>query len=280
MAAIAYVNGRFSPIEQAVVSVEDRGFQLGDGVYEVLRTYGGQPRALAAHLHRLFRSLEAIELTHPYAPAEIERIIAEGVRRAGFAESLIYVQVTRGAAMRTKGFPAGVAPTLAVTVRELELRPAVQRTYGVRIMTAKDIRWQRCDIKSIGLLPNVLTFNRATAAGFQEAAFIEDDQTVAECTAANIFIVKAGRIATPPKSHRILGGVTREEVIALASKHAMPLEERPVTLPELRAADEVFLTSTTIEVLPVVQVDEQMIGAGKPGPITQRLSEILRSSVG
>ena len=279
MAAIAYVNGQFSPIEQAVVSVEDRGFQLGDGVYEVLRTYGGRLHAMEAHLRRLFRSLEAIELKHPYAPADIERIIRQCVERAGLVESLVYLQITRGAGKRSKEFPQGVSPTLVITVRELEPRPPALRADGARIMTARDLRWQRCDIKSICLLPNVLAFNRARGAGYHEAVFVGEDETIAECCSANIFIVKGGRVATPPRSARILGGVTREEVIALARKHSVPLEERPVALAELRGADEVFLTGTTIEVLPVTGVDEQPIGVGKPGPLTQRLYELLRASV-
>ena len=279
MAAIAYVNGRFSPIGQAMVSVEDRGFQLGDGVYEALRTYGGKPHAMEAHLRRLFRSLEAIELEHAYTPDAIERIIHECIHRAGLAESLIYLQVTRGAAKRAKEFPQGVSPTPVITVRELEERPAALRADGARIMTARDPRWQRCDIKSICLLPNVLVFNRAKAAGFHEAVFVEDDETIAECCSANIFVVKGGRAATPPKSARILGGVTREEVIALAGKHGVPLQERPVVLTELRGADEVFLTGTTIEVLPVTQVDERPVGDGKPGPVTQRLYERFKDSL-
>lgn len=279
MPAIAYVNGEFLPIERALVSIEDRGFQLGDGVYEVLRTYHGQPFAVEGHLRRLFRSLEAIELQHSFTPAGLEQIIREALERAGFGESLVYLQITRGAAKRTKEYPRGVPPTLVLTVREFEARPAALRASGARIMTAKDLRWQRCDIKSIGLLPNVLTFNRAKAAGFHEAVFIEEDGTVAECTAANIFIVKQGTVATPPKGQRILGGITREEIITLARRHQVPLEERRTTLPELLAADELFLTSTTAEILPVVGVDDHRIGGGKPGPVTRKLYEIFQSAM-
>ena len=279
MPAIAYVNGQFSPIETAVVSVEDRGFQLGDGVYEVLRTYHGRLYAMEGHLQRLFRSLAAIELEHRFTPAAIDHIIRDTVRRGGFTESLVYLQITRGAARRAKEFPRGVSPTLVVTVRELAAPSAALRGGGARIMTVKDIRWQRCDIKSVCLLPNVLVFNRAKAAGFDEAVFVEDDEAIAECCSANIFIVKAGQIATPPKSTRILGGVTREQVIALARKHGLPLQERRVPLAELRAADEVFLTGTTVEILPVIQVDEQPVGAGQPGPLTQKLRELFRNSV-
>jgi len=279
MPAIAYVNGQFSLIEQAVISVEDRGFQLGDGVYEVLRTYGGRLYAMAEHLRRLMRSLDAIELEHRFTPAELERIIRDCVQRGGFPESLAYLQITRGAAKRAKAFPRGVSPTLVVTVRQLEAPAAALREAGARIMMAKDIRWQRCDIKSVGLLPNLLAFNRAKAAGFDEGVFVEEDEAIAECCSANIFIVKRGQVATPPKSTRILGGITRGAVIAVARQHGVPLEERRVPLAELRAADEVFLTGTTVEVLPVIQVDGQPIGAGKPGPITQKLQELFRLSV-
>jgi D-alanine transaminase len=278
MPAIACVNGHFSPLESAVVSVEDRGFQLGDGVYEVLRTYNGQPYAIEAHLRRLFRSLAAIELQHRFTSTEFEGLIREGLQRAAFPESLIYLQITRGATKRVKEFPSGLRPTVVLTVRELALPSATAGRSG-RIMTAKDIRWQRCDIKSIGLLPNLLTFNRAKAAGFDEAVFVEDDETVAECCSANIFIVAAGQLVTPPTSHRILAGVTREAVIALARKSGLPLAERPVSLAQLRAADEVFLTGTTVEILPVIQLDQQPIGSGQPGPFTLQLCALFRDWV-
>ena len=166
-----------------------------------------------------------------------------------------------------------------VTVRELEARATAGRDGGARIMTAKDIRWQRCDIKSVCLLPTVLTFNRAKAAGFDEAVFVEEDEAVAECCSANLFIVQGGQIATPPKSVRILGGITREEVIALARQHGLPLAERRVSLAELRAADEVFLTGTTVEILPVIEVDKRPVGAGQPGPVTQKLRQIFEAAV-
>jgi D-alanine transaminase len=279
MAELAYVNGLFSPVAQAVVSIEDRGFQLGDGVYEVLRTYGGRLHAVKAHLQRLFRSLEAIELQHPFTPAEIEGIIRQCVERAALSESLVYLQITRGAGKRSKEFPQAISPTLVLTVRKLEERPAALRTHGARIMTVRDFRWQRCDIKSICLLANVLALNRAKAAGFDEALFIEDDNTVAECSSANIFIVKSGRVGTPPKSPRLLGGVTRDELMVLAGRHDVPLDERPVMVAELLEADEVFLSSTTVAVLPVTHVDRRRISAGKPGAVTQRLYQAFREAV-
>jgi len=280
MPAIAYVNGKFSPIEDAVVSVEDRGFQLGDGVYEVLRTYRGRLHAVEEHMRRLFRSLDAIELKHPFTAAGLEKVIVEAVKRAGFADSLVYLQITRGATKRAKEFPADTEPTLVITVRKLELPSAALREQGVAITTADDIRWQRCDIKTVCLLPNVLASQRAKAAGCFEALFVEKDGTVNECASANIFIVTSGIVVTPPLSARILSGITREEVIALARKNGVPMEERRFTLAELLAADEVFLTGTTVEVLSVVKVNDRPIAAGKPGPVTQRLHELFREVAG
>ena len=279
MPAIAYVNGKFSPIADAVVSVEDRGFQLGDGIYEVLRTHGGRLHATPEHMRRLFRSLDAIELKHSFTAAGLEKIIREAVKRAGFGDSLVYLQITRGATKRTKEFPKGVEPTLVITVRELQLPAPALREHGVSIMTADDIRWQRCDIKTVCLLPNVLASNKAIAAGCFEALFVEKDGTVNECASANIFIVASGAVATPALGTRLLGGITREEVIALARKNGVPMKEHRVTLGELLAADEVFLTGTTAEILPVVKVNDHPIATGKPGPVTKRLHELYRASI-
>jgi D-alanine transaminase len=280
MPSIAYVNGKFSPIEKAVVSAEDRGFQLGDGIYEVLRTYRGRLHAVEPHMRRLFRSLDAIGLKHRFTAAALEKIIVQAVKRAGFSDSLVYLQITRGATKRTKIFPKGVPPTLVITVRKLELPPAAMREQGVGILTADDIRWQRCDIKTVCLLPNVLASERAKAAGCFEALFVEKDGTVNECASANIFIVASGVILTPPQSARILSGITREEVIAVARKNNLPLEERRITLDELLAADEVFMSGTTVEVLPVVKVNDRPIAAGKPGPVTKRLHKLFCEQAG
>ncbi|MCX7824627.1 MAG: D-amino acid aminotransferase [Verrucomicrobiae bacterium] len=280
MPAIAYVNGKFCPIEKAVVSVEDRGFQLGDGVYEVLRTYHGRLHAVGAHLRRLFRSLDAIELKHRFTAGGLERLLRQAVRRARFKDALVYLQVTRGAAKRMKEFPQGVSPTLVITVRPMELPPPEARQRGVRVITAKDVRWLHCDVKSICQLPNVLAANKAKAAGCYEALFIASDGTVTECASANIFMVNNGVVITPPKSANILGGITREEVIALARRHRIPLRERHITLRQLLAADEVFLTGTTAEILPVVCVDNHRIADGKPGPVTQRLYALFLRHVG
>lgn len=280
MPAIAYVNGKFSPLADAVVSVEDRGFQLGDGIYDVLRTYHGRLHAVEEHMRRLFRSLDSIELKPSFTAAELEKTMCEAVQRAGFDESLLYLQVTRGATKRAKEFPRDTPPTVVMTVRELPPVAPALRERGVAIMTADDIRWQRCDIKTICLLPNVLTSQRARAAGCFEALFVEKDGTVNECVSANIFIVKDGTVVTPPLSTRILSGITREEVVPLARRHGVPMDERRITLDELLAADEAFLTSTTAEILPVVKVNDRRIGTGQPGPITKRLHALYREMAG
>ncbi len=279
MPAIAYVNGTFSPIARAVVSVEDRGFQFGDGVYEVLRTCNGRLHAVDAHLRRLFRSLDAIELKHRFTAAGLTRVIREAVQRGGFKNSLVYLQITRGATRRMKEFPKGVPPTLVITVRELELPSPALRAHGAKIMTTADIRWMHCDVKSICLLPNVLASHKAKAAGCFEALFVAKDGSLTECASSNICIVKNGIIATPPNSANILGGITREEVIAVARKHRLPIRERRVTLKELLAADEAFLTGTTTEILPVVQVDRRRIANGRPGPVTARLHALYLAEV-
>ena len=204
MSEIAYVNGKFSPLESAMVHVEDRGFQFADGVYEVVRTYGGQPFATDEHLARLFRSLEAIELKIPLTAEQLKSIIDEGIQRAGFAEALVYLQITRGRARRHRGIPKDAAPTIVMTVREMSPRPPQLRDDGITVITTPEFRWARCDVKSIALLPSVLAYQAAKRAGVGDALYVEDDGTVNESTAGNVFVITNGRLRTPPKSPRIL----------------------------------------------------------------------------
>lgn len=273
MPEIAYVNGEFLPLERAMVHVEDRGFQFADAVYEVVRTYHGRPFAMEDHLDRLFRSLEAIELSHDFKREQLAALIEEGIRRAGFAEALIYLQVTRGSARRHRGLPANCPPTIVMTVRELPPPSAKLRQTGIRVITMPDLRWSRCDIKSVALLANVLGYHTAKKAGADDAIFIGQDEAVTEATAGNVFVVSGGRVCTPPKSPRILAGVTREKILMAARAAGIECAEQRITATQLRGADEVFLTSTTTEVLPVVEVDGQQIGAGKPGPVSAGIYE-------
>lgn len=271
MPNLAWVDGRFIPLEQAMVSVEDRGYQFGDGVYEVVRTYYGKPFRMEAHLARLERSAEAIGLALPYRPSDWQALVTEGLARAGYADSKIYLQATRGVALRDHAFPARTPPTLVMTIREMHpLAPALSQA-GVQAATLEDQRWGRCDIKSINLLPNVLARQRAKEAGAFEAILLREGM-VTEGSVSNVAVVTAGRLATAPEGPRILSGVTRALVLELAHKEGIPVEERFVPVDELRQSDEVFLCGTTIEVLPVVRVDQRTIGTGTPGPVTRRLS--------
>jgi D-alanine transaminase len=273
MPEIACVNGTFLPLEQATIHVEDRGFQFADAVYEVLRTYNGRLFAVREHLARLARSLAAIGLEPGRTPAELEALIAEGVRRAAFPEALVYLQISRGPARRHRGIPATPQPTLVITVRALESSAHLRET-GVTVITVPDQRWARCDIKSVALLANVLAYHAARQAGAHDAIFCEADGTVNEATAGNVFAVVAGALVTPPKGPRLLAGVTRDKIVQLTGA-----TERSLTKSELAGAEEIFLTSTTAEVLPVIAVDGQPVGAGRPGPIARAVYDKFIRSV-
>jgi D-alanine transaminase len=271
MPEIAYVNGEFLPLERATVHVQDRGFQFADGVYEVVRTYGGRPFAVDEHLARLFRSLDAIELRVPLEAGQLKSIIDEGIKRSGFAEAVVYLQITRGCAPRHRGLPRDVEPTIVMTVRELHAPSMKLREVGIAVITVPEFRWGRCDIKSIALLPSVLAYQAAKEAGANDAVFIHDDGAVNETTAGNVFIVTRGRLRTPPRSTRILSGVTRDKILEAARAAGMETAEERITKSDLYAADEIFVTSTTNEVVPIASVDGRRIGTGKPGPVSARI---------
>lgn len=273
MPDIGFVNDRFMPLEEATVSVEDRGFQFGDGIYEVVRTYHGQPFQLDAHLARLERSARAIELPLPWNLQQWAAHVRDGIKRSGYTESKVYLQLTRGAAPRDHVFPVSSKPTAVMTVREMKPMDSTLRASGVAVMTMDDWRWGRCDIKSVNLLPNVMARQKAKQSGAFEALFIRRG-AVTEGAVSNVMIVKAGRVLTAPEGEQILSGVTRAIVMELARKEGLPVEERFVNLDDFLRADEIFLTGTTVEVLPVIRVDDKAIGAGgsgKPGLVTKKL---------
>ena len=271
MPDIACVNGRFGPLAEAVVSIEDRGFQFGDGAYEVIRTYGGKPFALDEHFSRLERSAQALHLSLGHTKDQWIALVQEGLRLSRFPETKIYLQVTRGQAPRDHPFPVSITPTTVLTFRELHPLDASIRKAGVRAITLDDIRWGRCDIKSVNLLANVLARQRAKEAGAFEAILVRDD-LVTEGSVSNVMVVRNGVLETAPEGHRILSGVTRAIVLDLARKEGLPVVEKFVGRKDLLAASEVFLTGTTVEVLPVVHIDGQAIGAGVPGRLSQLLS--------
>jgi D-alanine transaminase len=271
MPDIAYVNGRFGPLVDAVVSVEDRGFQFGDGVYEVIRTYRGQAFAIDAHLQRLERSAHALQLSTGQTQSQWTSLIHEGLRLSQFQETKIYLQVTRGQAPRDHPFPHDLAPTIVLTFRELRPLEASIPQVGVKAITIEDIRWGRCDIKSVNLLANVLARQRAKEVGAFEAILVREG-LVTEGSVSNVAVVRQGGIQTAPEGHRILSGVTRAMVMELAKKEGIPVSEAFVSREDMLTASEVFLTGTTVEVLPVVRVDGQMIGDGTPGALSRLLS--------
>jgi D-alanine transaminase len=271
MPDIAFVNGRFLPWKDAVVSIDDRGFQFGDGVYEVIRTYRGAPFELAAHLARLERSTKELNLVQPYSRAQWTQWIQQGLGQAGYQEAKVYIQITRGTAPRDHAFPSGVSPTVVMTIRELHPLSLQLRQDGVTARTCDDLRWSRCDIKSLNLLGNVLAREEARKAGVFEAILVKDG-LVTEGSLSNVMAVRSGTIVTAPEGPRILSGVTRTVVLELARKEEIPVEEQFLSLDALYGADEVFLTGTTLEVLGVVRIDGNTIGSGRPGPITKTLA--------
>lgn len=279
MPNVAFVNGAFMPLAEAKVSIEDRGFQFGDGVYEVIRTYKGRPFSLEAHLSRLDRSATALELPQPYSRAEWIDHILEGIKRAAYPEAKIYLQITRGVAPRDHAYSNEPTPTAVMTVREFHpLDRSVQAT-GVAAMTTEDIRWGRCDIKSVNLLANVLARQQVKQARVFEAILV-DGGLVTEGAISNVMVVQGGTVVTAPEGPRILSGVTRAVVLDLALKEGLPIQERFVSQADLYEADEVFLTGTTVEVLAVIRIDGKIIGDGRPGPVTQRLAGTFTSRVG
>lgn len=276
---VAYVNGEFLPIDKAVVSIEDRGFQFADGVYEVVATYSGKAYAMEAHLARLDRSLREIHID--FDVSGMPALVEEGLRRAGFDEALVYIQITRGVAPRHHEFPAPPpTPTVVMTVKRL-LRPGPElHEDGVKVISTADLRWKRCDIKSIALLPNTLAKQQAREAGAFEALLVDADGNVTEGSSTSAFRVTDGTIYTSAAGEHILPSITRGRLLELIDTLGLPLRQEASSLADYHGADEVFLAGTSIEALAVVQVDEVMIGDGKPGPITRRLREAFLRDIG
>jgi|CXWL01.1.fsa_nt_gi D-alanine transaminase len=276
MRDIAYVNGAFSALADAKVSIEDRGFQFGDGVYEVIAVYGGRPFLLDRHMRRLRTSAAAIGIPYDFDANPLDAVIAEGLRKSEYASALVYIQLTRGAAPRSHVIPAGLRPTVVLTFRPLPEVSAEYRERGAALMTAPDDRWGRCYIKAITLLPNILARNEAVRQGFDDALFVASDGEVRECTSANIFLVRGDSIVTPPRDESVLHGVTQDFLQECAVGVGMHMVEERFDVGTLRAAEEVFMSSTSIEVLGVSRVDEHVV-ASAPGSKTRRLFDEFRS---
>lgn len=274
MPRIAYVNGRYIDHRRAAVHIEDRGYQFADGVYEVIHLYRARMVDAEPHLDRLDRSLGELNIPWPLSRAAMNVAMRELIRRNRFATGLLYIQVTRGVAPRDHKFPAATRSALVMTVRSIPEFPAEMRENGVDVITIDDLRWVRCDIKSVALLPNVLGKQAAAEAGAYEAWMCDGDGYVTEGTSSNAWIVTAdGTLVTRPAGPDILKGITRQAIFELASELDIGFEERKFTREEALGAREAFLSNSSHFVTPVTSIDGTVIANGKPGSLSAALHD-------
>ncbi|MCB9948759.1 MAG: D-amino-acid transaminase [Rhodospirillaceae bacterium] len=275
MSRVAYVNGRFVPHAMASVHIEDRGYQFADGVYEVIAIQDGKLVDEAGHIDRLDRSLRELRMARPMGRQAHGLVMRELIRRNRVRNGVIYMQVTRGVAPRNFLFPpAATSPSLVMTVRRTDLFPTARLRDGVRIVSMPDIRWKRRDIKSVGLLPQVLGKQRAAEAGAFEGWMLDESGFVTEGCSSNAWIVtRDGVLVTHEASHEILNGITRQSIIRIAREAGIPFEERAFRLEEAFEAREAFLTSASTYCIPIVRVDDRPIGNGHPGLLTAKLRQ-------
>ena len=272
---MVFLNGKFLPIEQAMVPVLDRGFIFGDGVYELIPVYSRAPFRMEDHLARLERSLAAVRIKNPYAREKWREIILQLVAQQPWEDQAVYFQVTRGVAKRDHAFPAGVEPTVFVMANPLVNPPRELVEKGGSAVTAVDNRWLRCDIKSISLIGNCLLRQVSADAGAQETILFRDGK-LTEASAANVFIVKRGVLLSPPKSSLILPGITYDVVTEIAQAGKIPLEFRDIGEAEVRGADEVWVTSSSKEILAIVALDGKPVADGRPGPLFKRAFQLYQ----
>jgi D-alanine transaminase len=267
---MVFLNGKFMPMEEARVPVLDRGFIFGDGVYELVPVYSRVPFRMDEHLARLERSLAAVRIRNPYSRSEWRDIVLQLVARQGFDDQGVYFQVTRGVAKRDHGFPADSAPTVFMMSNPLVNPPREQVERGAAAITATDNRWLNCDIKSISLIGNCLLRQLSVDAGAVETILFRDGK-LTEAAACNVFVVRGGVIQAPAKSNLILPGITYDVVVEIAQAAGVPLEFRDLTRAEVAAADEIWVTSSSKEILAIVTLDGKPVGAGKPGAVFRRM---------
>ncbi len=267
---VVFLNGKFLPIDEARVPVLDRGFIFGDGVYELVPVYSRVPFRLDEHLARLERSLAAVRIRNPYSRAEWRDIVAQLVAKQPFEDQGIYFQVTRGVAKRDHAFPKDAAPTVFGMSNPLVCPPQELVERGAAAVSADDFRWQRCDIKSISLIGNCLLRQVSADAGATETILFREGK-LTEASASNVFVVRGGVIASPPKSNLILPGITYDVVVELAQAGGLPLEFRDLSEADVRGADELWVTSSSKEVLAIVTLDGKPVGEGRPGPVFRRM---------
>ncbi|MCX7149487.1 MAG: D-amino acid aminotransferase [Rhodocyclales bacterium] len=272
MTARVFLNGQWLPADEARVSVMDRGFLFGDGVYEVIPVYSRQVFRLEQHLARLQQSLDGIQIANPHRPEEWIGFVTQLAGQAEWEDQSIYIQVTRGPmAVRNHAFPSEIKPTVVLLAEPMSPPPASQREQGIAAVSAADIRWLRCDLKTTSLLANCLLRQLAVSAGCVETVLFRDG-FLTEGSASSIFVVKDSVLLAPIKNHLMLPGITYDVVLELAAQHGLPHEVRDITEGETRAADELWMCSSTKEVLPIVTLDGRAVGSGvgaggTPGPL-------------
>lgn len=274
MSRVAYVNGAYVPLTAASVSIQDRGFQFADSIYEVWAVRGGRLFDAAEHMARLWRSLKELRIAAPMSEASLWAVIRETIRRNKVRDGIVYVQVSRGAANRDHVFPSPpVGPTIVVTAKNLDQRAIAKRAEaGIKIIILPETRWARRDIKSTNLLPNALARQKAKEEGAYEAWFVDVDGFITEGTSSNAWIVSAdGVIVTRPLSNDLLHGVTRAALIRVAQERQMRIEERAFTVAEAKAAREAFVSAASNPAVPVIAIDGSVIGDGRPGPVARAL---------
>ena len=274
MSRVAYVNGQYQPHGQAVIHVEDRGFQFADGVYEVWSIFDGRMADFDGHMTRLHRSLNELRIDIPMTRESLTQVLKETIRRNRVRNGIVYLQVTRGTARRDHPFPAeGTPPSVIVTARSISAdRSEATAKKGVAVVTVPDIRWGRCDIKTVGLLANVLAKQQARERGAYEAWMVDEMGLVTEGSSTNAWIVdEHGKLRTRDTQANILKGITRTALMALIAEEGVELDERPFSVDEAKRAKEAFFTAAGAFVMPAVSIDGVKIGNGRPGPITTRL---------
>jgi D-alanine transaminase len=268
---LAYLNGEIMAVDRGRVSINDRSFLFGDGIYEVVRSYDGVFFGLEEHLARLARSAAAVEMELPFSEADLAALVRELREKSEIADAMVYVQVSRGVEPRRHIFDLNVKPYVLITVRHVPHIPERYWYEGVTAVTVPDVRWGMCHIKSTSLLANVMAGHRARQAGVDEAIFVREDGTVTEAYASNVFIVRDGTVLTHPANNRILGGITRRFVLDLCPGLGFSYRETTFDREEMYAADEVFLTNSVHEIRAAVEIDGRRIGTGRPGPVTREL---------
>lgn len=272
------LNGEIIERNEAKIDVEDRGYQFGDGVYEVIRVYNGKMFTSKEHLERFEKSAGNIGISVPYSLGEMSSLLEQLILKNDIQLGTVYLQITRGISPRNHAFPHAETPTTMVAYTRQVERPVGNMKSGVKAILTEDIRWLRCDIKSLNLLGNLLAKQKAVEAGCFEA-IQHRGETVTEGSSSNVFIVKDGTIFTHPADNLILNGITRKKLQEICSTHSIPLEERSFSIEELMHADEVLMSSTTAEIMPIIDIDGNKVNGGVPGEMSKKLQELFEAEI-